>query len=165
MIPRRCIATLVVICMLQPGIHAQSNPVELKWSELSPVIMRQDVEMSLPGATIRGEVISVRDDALVVDVEKTTDSKSMPKGNALIPRASVTLLKVIRAPGRGGRTMGTTVGVISGLTIGGYTAGTTANSPGTGIPIFLAVASGIAIAGYFLGKKLDSKTTLIRVVP
>ena len=127
--------------------------------------MGSEVEMSLPGATIRGEVVALRDDALVMDVHKTTNSKVVPKGNALLPKSSITLLKVIRAPGKAGRTMGTTVGVISGLTIGGYTAAKTANSPGPGITVFITVASAIAVGGYFLGRKLDSRTTLIRVIP
>ncbi len=36
---------------------------------------------------------------------------------------------------------------------------------GKGIPTFLAISSGMSLGGYYLGRGLDRRTTLIRVVP
>jgi hypothetical protein len=163
---RRCVAALIILCLMQSNVGAQAKPLELRWNELSQMILNQTVELKVgESATIRGDVASVRDDSLVLDVSKSSDTKAFPKGNASIPRASVTLIKVMRSHGNWGRNLGTTVGVLSGVTIGGYTAGTTADSAGTGIPVFLAIASGISIVGYYLGKTLDRKVTMIRIVP
>jgi hypothetical protein len=60
--------------------------------------------------------------------------------------------------------MGTVVGVLTGLVLGGYTASHT-NSAGAGIPVFLGIASGVSIAGYYTGKELDLRITLIKIVP
>ena len=162
---KRCVAAFVVLCLVQSNVAAQSKPLELRWNELSQIILNQSVEVSLPGgATIRGDVAAVRDDSLVLDVKKTSDAKAFPKGNAAVPRTSVTLLKVMRSRGNWGRNLGTTVGVLSGVVVGGYTAGTTADSAGTFIPLFLVMAAGISLMGYFLGKSLDRKVTMIRIV-
>jgi hypothetical protein len=162
---RRCIVAVVVACLFQSGLEAQTRPLELRWNELAPIVLGQTVELTVPGATVKGEIVAVRDDSLVMDVQKTSNATSIPKGSASIPKSSVTLLKVRRNRGNWGRNLGVTVGVLSGVVIGGYTAGTNTNKASTGIPLFLSIASGISIGGYFLGKQLDRKTTLIRVVP
>jgi len=149
----------------QRGVAA-SSPLELKWSELSPLIAGRIVELTvLGGAKVRGEVATVRDDALVLDVRQSSDSKAYPKGNAAIPRSSVTLLQVQRERGKWGRSIGTTLGVLTGLGVGGYTAVKAANSAGAGVAIFVVIAGAGAVGGYFVGKALDSKTTEIRVIP
>ena len=143
---------------------AASRPVELKWSELHSVIYGQSVELTLPGAvTIKGDVVAVRDDALVLDVKKTSDAKEFARGNAVIPRASVTLLKLEKR-GSNWRTMGTVIGVLGGVVVGGYIAVKAATSAGPGIAIFLATASAAAIAGRVAGGAADRKTTMIRIV-
>jgi hypothetical protein len=151
-----------------PGLQAQqaARPVELKWGELAPLIGNRKVQIALPdGAVISGESIAVRDDALVLNVEKTSNKAAYPKGNAAIPRASVTLLQVERRRHKGARAIGTTVGVISGVMVGGYVAGKTASSTFGG---FLATWTGLATAGsvggYMIGKEIDTQMTYIKVV-
>ena len=149
----------------QSNTFAASRPVELKWGELYSVIYGQTVELTLPGAvTIKGDVLAVRDDALVLDVKKTSDAKEFARGNAVIPRASVTLLNLEKR-GSNWRTMGTVIGVLGGVVVGGYIAGKTAPSPGPGIAIFLATATAASIAGRVAGGAADRKITMIRVVP
>jgi hypothetical protein len=157
---------LLPLLVVQSSAFAASAPLELKWNELAPLIAGHTVEVTLPaGATLKGEVASVREDALVLDVKKTSDSKAYPKGNAVIPRASVTLLKLEKGGGSGWRTMGTVVGVLSGVVLGGYIAAKTANDAGPAVAIFLVTASAISIAGYAIGRSAGKKTTLIRIVP
>ena len=124
------------------------------------------VQLVLPDATmITGEAVAVRDDALVVDVKSTSNAKAYPKGSASIPRASVKLIQVERQRGSWGKNLGMAVGIITGVVVGGYVAGTTADSAGTGIPIFLGIAAAGTIGGYYIGKGLDQRITLIKIIP
>ena len=128
---------LLVFAGQSIGIAA-SQPLELKWSELAPMLSGRTVEFtSTNGISIRGEVAAVREDSLLIDVKRTSDPKTYPKGNATVPKTSLTVLTLERPRSSWGRTMGTTLGVLTGLTVGGYVAGTTADSASTGIPIFL----------------------------
>lgn len=166
MITRACLALCIVFCLVTGTIQADSKPLELKWSEIAPLISSHVVQLTLStGGTVRGEVATVRDDSLVIDVRNSSDSKAYPKGSASVPRSSVTLIKVERTHGSWGRTIGTTLGVLTGLAIGGYAAGSTADSAGKAIPLFLVIAGAISVAGYFLGRSLDRQVTTIRIVP
>ena len=145
---------------------SQPKPLELKWNELAGTIVGHSVEVILPdGAKIKGEAAYVRDTELVVDVTSTTDRSKHPKGNATIPREAVTTLKVERGSGSWGRGVGTTIGVLTGLTLGGYAAASVTKSAGAGIPVFLGVATGTSVLGYKVGREMDKKMTVIKVIP
>jgi hypothetical protein len=162
----RCaVAVLLTFILFQASSQAETRPLELKWNELAPTIQGHAVELTLSGGTkVTGEVAAIRDDAMVLDVKKTTDAKTYPKGNAAIPRASIQLVKLKRA-GAWGKTLGTTLGVLSGVVVGGYVAATTQNNAGPGIAVFLVIASAMSVGGYFLGRSADQRSTAIRVVP
>ena len=161
--PLRLLALLLVAAA---SAFSQPKPLELKWNELAVTIVGHPVEISLPdGAKIRGEAAYVRDTELVVDVTNTSDRTKHPKGNATILRESVTTLKVERGRGSWGRGIGTTVGVLTGLTLGGYTAASVTNSAGAAIPVFLGIATGTSVLGYKLGREMDKKMTVIKVIP
>jgi hypothetical protein len=159
------ILLLLPLLVGQASAFAASAPLELRWNELSPLIAGHTVEIALPAATLKGEVVSVREDSLVLDLKKSSDPKAYPKGNAVIPRTSLTLLKLEKSGGAGWRTMGTVLGVLAGVVLGGYLAAKTANDVGPGIAVFLATASGISIAGYAAGRSAGRKTSMIRIVP
>ena len=149
----------------QPSTFAASTPIELRWVELNTAISGRSIELTLPGSiTIKGEVVAVRDDGLVLDIKRTSDAKAFPKGNGLIPRGSVTLLKLEKR-GSNWRTTGTILGVLGGVVIGGYVAAKTANSPGSGIAIFIATSSAVSVAGRAAGGAADRSTRMIRIVP
>ena len=137
-----------------------TKPLELKWSELAPLIAGQRVEVVLAdGKTIKGEAIAVRDDALLVD------ARTAPRGSTAIPRASVTVIRLQRTTGSGGRAIGTVLGVVLGMTVGGAVAFGIADSAGTGVPLYIGLSTAIAVGGYYAGKAADTKTTLITIVP
>jgi hypothetical protein len=145
---------------------AAPRPLEFRWSELSSTIQGRTIELTLPdGATVGGDVVVVREESLVVNVRKTSDSKTYPKGDAAIPRASVTMLSMTESRGRWGRKMGSGLGSLAGVLAGGYIAVKTAPSAGAGLAIFGAVTGAGTLGGYFLGRSADARTTLIRVVP
>lgn len=150
----------------QSTAMAAPKPLELDWSELSSRIQGRTLELTLPdGTTVGGAVVVVRDESIVLNISKTSDSKAYPKGNVTIPRASISLLKLTETHSQWGRKMGVGLGLFTGVLAGGYTAGKTASSAGTGLAMFGAIAGSGAIAGYYLGKTADTRHTLIRVVP
>jgi len=161
-------AAVIVVLLLVGQGHAlaASNPLELKWGELAPMIVGQRVELTLTdGVRVKGEAVVVREDTLVMDVKKTSGEKAYPKGSGAIPRNMVSLIKLERTRGAWGRSIGTVIGVMAGLVVGGYVTYVAADSAGTGIPLFLGVASTVAVGGYYAGRGLDKRTTLIKIVP
>jgi hypothetical protein len=150
---------------------AGPRPVELKWSELGSLISGHTVELTLPGgAKVKGDVAAVREDALAIDVRKTSDAKAYPRGGTTIPRASVTTLRLERSRGRWGRILGSVGGVVAGAALGGYVANA-ATDPrdfqNIGTVAVGALAGGVAgsLAGYQLGRIADRKVIVIRIVP
>jgi hypothetical protein len=157
------IALLILFCA---DALAQSKPLELKWDELDSLIAGEMVQMILPdGTAIKGEAIAVREDALLMDIKRTSDSGIHPKGNALIARNSVSLIRLERNGGSWGKNLGTVIGVLTGVVVGGYIAGTSTDSAEIGIPTFLGIASGVSVGGYLVGRETDKQTTYIKIVP
>ena len=143
---------------------AESKPMELRWNELAPLIVGHRVEVVLTeGPKIKGEIISVREDGLVMDV--TSRAKGYEKGSASISRSAVNLIKVERTRGSWGRTMGTVIGVMSGVVLGAYVGAKIDAPVGAAIPVFLGTASAASLAGYFAGREIDRRATWIRVIP
>jgi hypothetical protein len=155
-----------LLCLSCANASAESKPLELKWNELASMIVGHVVQMALPDSTIiEGEAISAREDALLMDINRTSDSSVYPKGNARIPKASVQLIQLERRRGSWGRNLGTIIGVLSGVVLGAYVAGTRTHSAKAGIPTFLGIAGGVSVGGYVVGRGLDKRTTLIKIVP
>lgn len=150
----------------QSTAKAESGPIELKWSELSSHIQGHDIEIVLPDATsLTGEVETVREDALVLNVKKTSNSKAHPKGNAVIPRASVSGLSLKESRGKWGRSIGVTLGTLTGVSLGGYVAAANARSAAAGLSTFLAISGAGTLTGYLVGRSADRREKSIRVVP
>jgi hypothetical protein len=157
---------ILLLCAGQTSGLAAAQPIELKWNELTPVIQGHRVEVALKeGTKIQGEAVVVRGDSLVVEVKKVSGGKTYHKGSAAIPRTEISLIKLERTRGNWGRKLGVTIGLLSGLTVGGYVAATATHSAGAGIPLFLGVASAVTLAGYYAGRGLDGRITLIRIIP
>jgi hypothetical protein len=124
------------------------------------------VKLVLPGgAEIQGEAIAVREDTLLLNVKKTSDRKSYPRGQNTIPRASVTTLQLETIRGSGGRTIGVIVGALGGLILGGDLVAHTAHSEAAAISSFLGISTGSAIAGYYAGKTSDRRVTTVKILP
>lgn len=144
----------------------RGGPLELRWSELAALLPGHRVTVTLiDHRRVEGEAIAVRDEALVVDVRRSSDSAGYPRGNGSIPRTSVALIGLERMRGASGRTLGTVVGVLAGITAGGYIAGTATDSAGAGIPLFLGIATAMTFGGHAIGGMADRRMTWIRVIP
>ena len=145
---------------------AGASQIEVRWNELSPFILGHKVTLVLPGAiTVTGDAVAVRDDSLMLDIHKTSDGKAFPKGSAAIPRASVTTLQMTETKGVGGRVLGVVVGLVVGMVGGGETVAHSNQGEAAGVSTFTAMAVGGAVGGYYAGKTVDRKTTIIRVAP
>jgi hypothetical protein len=147
-----------------PSPSGAASVLELRWEELQPLILGQRVTVTLAdGATVHGDVLAVRDDALVVDVgRRPVPAAAQPGGR--LPRSAVATIRLERAGGGGGRNLGTIIGVLTGVVVGGYVTSQVADSAGTGIPLFLGLASAITAGGYYAGRRIDRRITIIRVV-
>ena len=149
----RAIGLVMLVCLSQ-SLQAANKPLELRWNELAPLISGQHIEAVLnSGLKVKGEVVAVRADELVLDTKKD--------GN--IPRASLVQINLERRRGAWGRTLGTTLGILTGMGLGGYTAAHT-DSAGAGLATFLGISGAVGTSGYFLGRQIDRKITKIRIV-
>ena len=145
---------------------ASSSTIEVRWNELSPIILGHTVSAVLPtGVAISGAVTAVRDDSLTLAIRKTSDARVQPKGTASIPRASITTFRMTEANRVGGRIIGVVLGAILGMVAGAEIAVHTSasNTEGGAVGTYTAVTVAGAVGGYFAGKSVDSHTTLIRV--
>src|SRR5580704_2410101 len=117
---RKFIGFLLAFTLLVPANgFANNRPVEMKWSELAPVVSNHRVTVTLSdGAEVKGEAVTVREDSILLNVSSSV--KGYPKGNGAVPRASVTLIDVQRASGSGGRILGTLTGFLGGVALGAF---------------------------------------------
>ena len=149
---------IVLSLASQPGVLAASRPLELKWTELASAVQGRRVELQQSdGTKLKGEIAVVREDSLVMDVQS--------KGSATIAREGVALIKVQGSRGSWGRSLGTVIGALSGLVVGGYVAAVSTQTAGAGIPVFLGISTGLTLGGYFAGREIDRKGTVIKVAP
>src|SRR4051794_15270586 len=111
-------AVVVLLYSAQTASFAGSKPVELRWSELAPLIQNRRVELTLvDGSKLKGEAVVIREDSVVLQ-------------NAAVPRGSVSQIKFEKQRGSWGRKLGTTIGILSGVVLGGYVAAVSADSAG-----------------------------------
>ena len=145
---------------------------ELTWSEL-PSLIGKNVRIVMPdGGMIQGLATAVEPDALVLQVRKTNQGSNYAKGSLPVPRASLKTLQV--ADSRiAGRVIGVGVGAGLGV-VAAWVAAFMSSGDGFLGPSepkkgraagFAAVAVGLPIGGYFLGKKADTRWKTIAIVP
>ncbi len=153
---------LCVPCLMLAQTTAQ--PAEIHWNELATLIAGQQVTIPLPGGgAVAGEVLSVRDDSLMLDVSRTSDPTRYPKGQTAIPRAGLAQIRLIEHRSNGGRVLGSVVGALLGIVAGAEIAVHGADSDAAGVATFSAVAVGVTVGGYFAGRTLDRRTRTLRV--
>jgi hypothetical protein len=143
---------------------ASPKELRLRWSELAPFVLRQDVALVLPsGAFIEGNAVVVRTDALVIHVRHTTDAKAYPKGPNEIPRSSVSFLRVTEMRGRVGRTLGGWGGALLGWDLAFTAVSRRELGPRAAVALLIGVTTLSSAAGHYLGSKIDKRTTSIRI--
>ncbi len=156
-----------VLLLAISALEAAQGEATWKWSELPRLVTNRKVALVLPSGThIEGKVVQVEPDGLRMRVSKTSDRTTMAKGEQLIPRPSVSVVRLTeyRKLGRLLCTLGAlaTAGiVIAAQDIDLY--------EGPLVAIVPAVAAGgtagAGVAGYFIGKAIDKRVIDIRVAP
>ncbi len=82
-----CFSLVLSLALVAAMVQAESQPVELKWSELGALITGHTVEFTTKeGVKLSGDVVSVRPDALVLEAKRTSNAKLFPKGGATVPQ-------------------------------------------------------------------------------
>lgn len=152
---------MAALCLGQ-SIAMAAQRVEVVWDELAPLAVDKKVSVNLADSNrVQGEVLAVRPGELVLNIQKSSDRKLYPKGQASIPRSEIAEIRVIRDKGPG-----KLVGAIAG-TVGGLFATAGLAMLGNGmaiIPGLVVVWPVAAVAGYYAGKALDRRTTIITIV-
>jgi hypothetical protein len=141
------------------------NRAEVTWNELEGFVVDKLISTVLPdGAKLRGEVLAVRPESLVLDVQKSSRKKLHPLGQTEIARTDVREIYVIRHQSAVFRVLG---GVLGG--IGGLFAATgiaiAADTAAAALPALLLLIPASAAAGYYAGKLADRRTTRITIRP
>ena len=159
------IALGVLLPVSQVRLWSAPRQMELSWNELGPRIEGEQVALVLPGGThIQGKVRYVEPNGLRLWVSKTSDRKILSRGEQLIPRSSVSVLRVTER-----RVLARPVCAVGAAAAAAaiVLAGTSDFYEGPGVVIRPAVAVGgsigMGVAGYYVGKRLDRKVTEIRV--
>ena len=170
----RNLAMGVAILSILPLLAEGSDVRHVKWEDLS-MVEGTTVRIALPGGVITGKATSVEADALVVDVQKTSDPNAYPKGMLRVPRQKLHRIEM-QTKGQTGRAVLTTLGALAG--VGGGAAvlasynhclplfGPCSQEPSAGIgaTAFVGVAAGVAV-GYFAGNALDQHWAAIEILP
>lgn len=169
--------------LLVPALLLQMIPGSLSAKDLAPVRMTwrefrvrlpEKVELTLPnGARIQGKVLAVEEGGLRMNISKSSDRKLQPKGRRLIPRESISTLRLTEY-GTKGRWIGvgSALAVTAGITAG-IAAATHPDLSGGEVGVFVVIVPaviaggvvGASIGGYFIGKLFDKKVTMIQIEP
>ncbi len=157
----------VMLCVSQPASWAGDADLTLHWSELDRAIRGKKIALVLPDGThIQGKIGRVETDALQMRVSKTSNRKVVGKGDAVIPRGSVSVIQVTDY-----RKLGRILGVLGA--VGASAIAVAANDidlyEGTAliaVPAAIAAGTvGLGVAGYYVGKRIDKSVASIRVLP
>jgi hypothetical protein len=160
--------TSVLFAASTQSLLAQPTQVRRAWNDLPRMIEGMEIRMLLPDATrIRGRVLDVRPDALVVDVQRTSNRQLHGKGRTEIPRADVSAIELFQ---RRSRAANTNAGAI-GAGLGGaavspllFYLGETEKISGWGA---LVIVVGGAVGGAMIANRLHGHPpdVLITVTP
>ena len=166
-LPHSPLAAAMLLFLVAPAAGAVT-PERLTWEEL-PQLVGKHVSIALYDGAVSGAVREVQADALLIEVSKSTNPATYPKGPMRVPRATLHVLD-LHGKGVKYRVIGTALGFVAGAAGGLGVAikaqgGLFGNEHQTAAPVgMVAVMAGVTAAGYALGNAADRRTTTIRIV-
>jgi hypothetical protein len=165
-----CFAAVLAALVVAPIRAEAASLVHVQWEGLPTKVVGKTVSIAMPGGpVIKGKATGVESDALLVDVQSTTDAKAYPKGLARVPRATLRRFEM-RTKGKAFRVLGTVLGSAAGLVAGvaaawGIQGGVLGNKHGgPAAAAFCGIWAGGTIAGYFGGNAADKRWTPVEIV-
>lgn len=61
------LSCFLILALFSTVVHAETKPVEIKWSELSSLVTGQAIEFTTnQGVSLKGDVVAVRPEGLVL---------------------------------------------------------------------------------------------------
>jgi hypothetical protein len=142
------------------GLSA-ADGVQAKWNELPGLVQGRTVDALLADGTwITGQVLDVVSDALTMQVVKTPDPRTYPKGKVSIPKSSI---RVVRVTSRRGywRAVAALIGGGSGIVVASRVAEGGRESPSKTIAAYLTIVPVLSVAGYLVGRAADRRETKV----
>ena len=163
-------ATLMVVTTVLFSIHGTgraAQKIELKWNEVAQYVAGRTVQMVLPdGIRLKGPVLNVTSEALVIEIKKASNRKAYPKGRFSVPRSSVSVLRIKQVKGRW-KAIGTAIGAVAMTALILPSAAIRDNEVGLKNDeevIVVSLIAGAGAAGYFLGRAADERVTIITII-
>jgi hypothetical protein len=167
------LATVTVLGLSANGF-ASERQIEIRWSELGAFLQGGKLigggakaMLMLPNGTIvEGQIAGVEKEQIALNVSKSSDKQAYPKGRVSIPRSLVTTIRLTQTKGYG-RAFGTIAGLLGGAGLGtlvalSYDDQSASSAARAGV---LGLWAGTTVGGYYVGRSLDRKTTIIRILP
>jgi hypothetical protein len=161
------IGFLLVLGGGAPDMAAESREQrQTTWEGLTSVVVGHTVKIVMPdGARIEGKVTSVEVDALAMEIHKTTNKTTYPRGKFLVPRATLKAVDMERPTGHW-RLVGVGVGggvgavlVVLAVSLEGFHGQH---------PVEAGLTSGAVaepVGGYLLGRRADRRTITYVIAP
>jgi hypothetical protein len=157
---------LLILGCGAPRVAAESREQrQTTWEGLA-VVVGHTARIVMPdGTRIEGKPTGVEVDALAMEIHKTTNKTTYPKGKFLVPRATLKAVDMERPTGHW-RLVGLAVGggvgavlVVLAVDLRGFH---------TRHPIEAALISGavaVPVGGYLLGRRADRRTVTYVIAP
>jgi len=93
----------LVVCFVLLAIPqplSAKKKIKVPWNQLEALILGEKIKIELPDATLDGTVIAIMENNLSLDVFKTTNPVTHPRGTLTIPKDSLNVLELRRPRGR-----------------------------------------------------------------
>lgn len=151
-----------------PTALARTEVVTVRWDELSGTVANRTVTVVLSGGgRLTGVISQVRQDDLLMAIDKSSDHGHYPPGEMPVPRREITEIRLKRrkGPGRligaGGAGAATALGALPWA----ISDARVNVSDGARIAQWAALTAGATAGGYLIGRLIDTRETVIRLAP
>lgn len=163
---RSAIGLALLALLMWDSPLAVAGPVDERqtdWAGLS-VVVGQRVRVLLPdGARIEGKATAVEVDALAIEISRSSNLKTYPKGRFLVSRATLRAVDVVVPSTKHWRIVGTALGGAIGYFAlrGAINFGKTSGVGAAGLG---SLAVGLPVAGYLIGNAADRRIVTYVIV-
>ena len=166
---RRVVVLPLCVCLLAAGsAQAAKNQVVLpvrasETERLRDLLSGKRIDASFAdGNRLRGRVKEVQDGLLTVDIKKTSDPNSLPRGLQDLPTDRISIVQFTRYQGNKRLLLGTAFSLGGlGLGAGAQTMVNENEVTATSAAAWIGVWSGMTVLGYLWGRKKDKKNVTL----